>query len=129
MIAFCSIRTRMTAALAALVVSGLWLSIDARAQQSGKPVVEDVEALYLDSGTGTVMTAPPPSGGLRLAPPEVRMLSMSDEGLVVYRSAGNGVSVNLDGRFRHMATATVSPEGELSIGCVTPRSAAETSAR
>ncbi len=129
MIASCSRRAWMTAAVAALLASAVWIAADARAQDPPAPAAGDAEALYLDSRTGAVTAAPPPGGGLRLRPSEVRMLSMSEEGLLVRRSAGNGISVNLGGRFHHMATATLSRDGELSVGCATPRSVEGASAR
>jgi hypothetical protein len=119
----------MTAAVAALFASAVWISTDARAQDRLAPAAGEAAALYLDSRTGAVTAAPPPGGGLRLRPEEARILSMSEEGLSVRRSAGNGISVNLDGRFHHMATATLSVDGELSVGCATPRSAEGASAR
>ena len=122
-------RAWMIAALAVLVATVVWLSTDARAQHSADAAVGDARALYLDSRTGAVTAVTPPGGGLRLRASEVRMLSMSDEGLAVRRSAGDGISVNLEGRFRHVATATVSSDGELSVGCATPRATGGPSAR
>ena len=115
MIASRSSRERASGAFAVLAaVAMLALAGSASAQK-----------LFLDSRTGAITSERPADGGLALSASEADMLSTSSDDLVVKRSGAQGMSVNLQGRFRHMATATISPTGELSIDCASPKADGE----
>lgn len=73
--------------------------------------------VYRDPQTGRL--GPPPAG---VAPPgltaaERRMLSRSDQGLRPRTLPGGGVAVDLQGRYRNMAVATVSADGQSAVNC------------
>lgn len=122
-----TIRRRGIAPLAlaaAVAAATVTVSTHADAQGQGGHA-EAGRELYLDSNSGAVTATPPPDGGLLLRPHEVEMLSTSDRGLVVRRSAGGGMSVDLGGRFRHVSTATRTPTGKLKVSCAGPRGEAQ----
>jgi len=74
---------------------------------------------WLDPITGRVTTQKPAGvDALELSASELEMLSTSDEGLTIRRSAGRALSVDLQGRFRHMSVATIGPDGKLHGSCV-----------
>jgi hypothetical protein len=53
------------------------------------------------------------------------MLNRSDRGLVLRTLPGGGVIVNLQGRYRSMAVATVDSDGKTAVNCtLTPEQAA-----
>ena len=72
-----------------------------------------------------------PQTGARVAPsaPIAAMapnpaFSTSHQGLVEQAAPGGGVMVDLNGRFRSAATATVGTHGETGVDCVPPGTAA-----
>jgi hypothetical protein len=89
------------------------------------PVAAQGLRVYRDPQTGRL--GPPPPGvvppGLTAA--EQRMLNRSDQGLQVHTLPGGGVAVDLQGRYRSMAVATVSAGGQAAVNCaLTPAQAA-----
>ena len=62
---------------------------------------------------------------LGLTAAEQRMLSRSDQGLQPRTLPGGGVAVDLQGRYRNMAVATVGADGQAAVNCaLTPDQAA-----
>jgi len=88
------------------------------------PVAVQGMRVYRDPQTGRL--GPPPPG---ITPPgltnaEQRMLSRSDQGLRPRTLPGGGVAVDLQGRFRNMAVATVGADGQAVVNCeLTPAQA------
>ena len=82
--------------------------------------------VYRDPQTGRL--GPPPAG----IPPHVltideqRMLNRSDQGLRPRSLPGGGVAVNLQGRYRNMAVATVGADGQAAVNCALTPDQAET---
>jgi len=89
------------------------------------PVAAQGLRVYRDPQTGRF--GPPPPG---VVPPgltatERRMLSRSDQGLRQSALPGGGVAVDLQGRYRTMAVATVRADGQAAVNCaLTPAQAA-----
>jgi len=82
------------------------------------PVAAQGLRVYRDPQTGRL--GPPPHG---VEPPvltaaERRMLSRSDQGLRPRTLPGGGVAVDLRGRYRNMAVATVGADGQAAVNCV-----------
>jgi hypothetical protein len=81
--------------------------------------------VYRDPQTGRL--GPPPSG---VVPPglttsEQRMLNRSDQGLQPRALPGGGIAIDLQGRYRNMAVATVGADGQAAVNCaLTPAQAA-----
>ncbi len=75
--------------------------------------------LYLDRGTGELTAEKPEGESLTLSPLEIEMLSTSSAGLTVSRRS-DAVVVDLQGRFGHLATATIAPDGRLKTHCADP---------
>lgn len=73
--------------------------------------------VYRDPQTGRL--GPPPAGMQlpALTAGEQRMLDRSDSGLQARQLPGGGVAVNLQGRFRSMAVATVDAGGQPAVNC------------
>jgi hypothetical protein len=89
------------------------------------PVAAQGMRVYRDPQTGKL--GPPPPGitppGLTAA--EQRMLNRSDQGLRPLTLPGGGVAIDLQGRFRNMAVATVGADGQAVVNCdLTPAQAA-----
>lgn len=81
------------------------------------PVAAQGMRVYRDPQTGRL--GPPPAG---LVPPglttaEQRMLNRSDQGLQSRTLSGGGVAVDLQGRYRSMAVATVGADGQAAVNC------------
>jgi hypothetical protein len=75
--------------------------------------------VYLDPTTGEIIPQPveAPEPGL---PKDITdPMSTSSEGLVVEPAPGGGVMVDLRGRFRNIATATLDADGNLTTSCDT----------
>jgi hypothetical protein len=88
------------------------------------PTAAQSMRVYRDPQTGRL--GPPPPGvqppGLSIA--EQRMLNRSDTGLQPRALPGGGVAVDLQGRFRSMAVATVGADGQAAVNCaLTPAEA------
>jgi hypothetical protein len=88
------------------------------APESAAPAVitGSAQRVYLDPDTGRLLSEPPPGAPvMTLSPEELNMLSTSDAGLVVIPLPGGGKMVDLQGRLRHMAVATVADDGSIVI--------------
>ena len=88
------------------------------------PVAAQGIRVYRDPQTGRL--GPPPVGvvphGLTIA--EQRMLSRSDQGLQPRTLPGGAVAVDLQGRYRNMAVATVGANEKAAVNCMlTPEQA------
>ena len=77
--------------------------------------------INVDPATGKRI--PVPSGVIAL--PADPAFSTSHSGLVERPAPGGGVMVDLQGRFRSAATATVGPDGKAHVDCVAPGGAAD----
>ena len=77
--------------------------------------------INVDPQTGKRM--PVPSTGAGVAVPADPAFSTSHSGLVERPAPGGGVMVDLQGRFRSAATATVGPDGAAHVDCVAPGTA------
>jgi len=77
--------------------------------------------VHVDPQTGR--RVPPPPAGRAMVPP-VPAFSTSHQGLVEKSAPGGGVMIDLQGRFRSAATATVGADGEAHVECVPPGAAA-----
>lgn len=78
--------------------AGSWINVD---PQTGKRV-------------------PVPSSGEGVQLPADAAFSTSHSGLVERPAPGGGVMVDLQGRFRSAATASVGPDGTVHLDCVEP---------
>ncbi|MEN8108884.1 MAG: hypothetical protein ABFS22_12885 [Pseudomonadota bacterium] len=89
------------------------------------PVATQGMRVYRDPQTGQL--GPPPSGVVPhgLTTSEQHMLSRSDQGLQQRTLQSGGVAIDLQGRFRNMAVATVGAGGQAAVNCaLTPAQAA-----
>lgn len=77
--------------------------------------------IKIDPQTGKRI--PVPSDGVAL--PADPAFSTSHSGLVEQPAPGGGMMVDLQGRFRSAATATVGPDGTAHVDCIAPGGAAE----
>ncbi len=85
------------------------------AADRGAPAAQ-AQRVYLDPTTGRLTDSPPPDVEvLALSPEELNSLSTSHDGLVTAPLPGGGFAIDLQGRFRHMAVATVAPDGTITI--------------
>lgn len=116
----------MNNGLAFAVVSlQLFLAPLATGQSQNPPESETVapaeiagaaQRVYLDPQTGRLLRQPPPDApALILSPEELNMLSTSHEGLVERSLPDGGYVLDLQGRFRHVAVATVAEDGTIVI--------------
>jgi hypothetical protein len=95
---------------------------------SERPAQTPVEAqgmrVYRDPQTGRLGPPPPDLAPIGLTTAEQRMLSRSDQGLRPRTLPGGGVAVDLQGRYRNMAVATVGADGQAAVNCeLTPAQA------
>ena len=93
-------------------------SLDKPAPEGAAPVAitGSAQRVYLDPDTGRLLSEPPPGAPvMTLGPEELNMLSTSDAGLVETPLPTGGVMIDLQGRFRHMAVATVADDGTIVI--------------
>lgn len=74
--------------------------------------------INVDPHTGKRIPVPSTGAGVQL--PADPAFSTSHSGLVEQAAPGGGVMVDLQGRFRSAATATVGPDGDVHLDCVTP---------
>src|SRR3990172_6682741 len=81
--------------------AGRWIKVD---PQTGKPVAP----------------AAPPGAAIAADP----AFSTSHQGLVPQPAPGGGVMIDLQGRFRSAASATVGRDGKVAVDCVPPGTAA-----
>jgi len=94
---------------------------DAPAVLSERPAQAPVEVqgmrVYRDPQTRRLGPPPPGIAPLGLTTAEQRMLSRSDQGLRPRTLPGGGVAVDLQGRYRSMAVATVGADGQATVNC------------
>jgi len=109
----------------ALVTMLIFLPSIVTGQSQDKPAPEgaapaaitgSAQRAYLDPDTGRLLRQPPPGAPvMTLSPEELNMLSTSDTGLVEIPLPDGGYMLDLQGRFRHMAVATVADDGTIVI--------------
>jgi hypothetical protein len=93
-------------------------SQDSPESETATPVEIEGSAqrVYLDPQTGRLLRQPPPGAlPFTLSPAELNMISTSHQGLVERRLPSGGYALDLKGRFRHMAVATVAEDGTIVI--------------
>lgn len=74
--------------------------------------------INVDPQTGKRVPVPSSGEGVQL--PADAAFSTSHSGLVERPAPGGGVMVDLQGRFRSAATASVAPDGTVHLDCVAP---------
>jgi len=88
------------------------------------PVAAQGLRVYRDPQTGQLGPPPPGIQPPELTAAELRMLNRSDEGLQSRTLPGGGIAVDLQGRYRSMAVATVGADGQAEVSCeLTPAQA------
>jgi hypothetical protein len=93
-------------------------STDTPSSENATPVAiaNSAQRVYLDPQTGRLLSEPPPGApAMALSAEELNMLSTSDAGLVETPIPDGGFMVDLQGRFRHAAVATVADDGSIVI--------------
>lgn len=83
------------------------------------PATQAGSRINVDPQTG--MRIPGPTGAVALPPDPA--FSTSHSGLSEQPAPGGGVMVDLQGRFRSAATATIGPDEKAHVDCVTPGAA------
>ena len=79
-------------------------------------IADSAQRVYLDPQTGRLLRQPPPGAQpFTLSPAELNMISTSHAGLVERRLPSGGYVLDLKGRFRTMAVATVAEDGTIVI--------------
>lgn len=79
-------------------------------------ITSSAQRAYLDPQTGRLLREPPSGApALALSQKEINMLSSSDAGLVERALPAGGYMLDLQGRFRHVAVATVADDGTIII--------------
>ena len=119
------LRAAMAIAIATTFLAGARPAAadDANAPTSGAPNAAPGRAgqwIHVDPQTGK--RVPAPAGGVAI--PADPAFSTSHAGLVEQPAPGGGVMIDLQGRFRSAATATVGPDGKAHPDCVPPGTAA-----
>jgi len=74
--------------------------------------------VYRDPRTGRIGPPPPGVAPLELTDIERGMVNRSDQGLRPITLPGGAVAVDLQGRYRNMAVATIGIDGKPAIDCV-----------
>ena len=93
-------------------------SQDTPAPEGGSPaeITGSAQRAYLDPETGRLLREPLPGAPvITLGAKELNMLSTSDARLVERSLPGGGYVLDLQGRFQHMAVATVANDGTIVI--------------
>ncbi len=89
------------------------------------PIAAQGMRVYRDPQTGRLGPRPPGAAQRGLTTAEQHMLNRSDKGLRPRTLPGGGVAVDLQGRYRSMAVATVGADGKAAVNCtLTPAQAA-----
>ena len=119
------LRAAMAIAIATTILAGARPAAadDANAPTSGAPDAAPGRAgqwIHVDPQTGR--RVPPPAGRAAVAVDPA--FSTSHAGLAEQPAPGGGVMVDLQGRFRSAATATVGADGKANLDCVPPGTAA-----
>lgn len=78
------------------------------------------QMIYADPATGARTAAPANSAEAAAALANNPALSTSQEGLVEQPAPGGGVMIDLQGRFRSAAEATIGPDGKPHVNCHSP---------
>jgi len=79
-------------------------------------ITDSAQRVYLDPQTGRLLRGPPPGVQIPpLSPAEINMLSTSGEALKESSLQRGGVMLDLRGRFRSTAVATVADDGSIVI--------------
>lgn len=81
------------------------------------PVARGGQWVHVDPQTGARTAAPPAAAAVTAGDPA---FSTSHQGLVEEPAPGGGTTVNLQGRFRSAAVATVGADGKVSVDCHAP---------
>lgn len=98
------------------IVTGQSKDTRASEDDASAGIAGSAQRVYLDPDTGRLLREPPPGvPAITLSPEEINMLSTSDKGLVETPLPDGGYMVDLQGRFRHMAVATVADDGTIVI--------------
>jgi len=88
------------------------------------PVAAQGLRVYRDPQTGQLGPPPPGIRPPELTAAELRMLNRSDKGLQSRTLPGGGIAIDLQGRYRSMAMATVGADGQAEVNCeLTPAQA------
>lgn len=90
--------------------------------QTGEPdnqttePTEFAQRIYLDPKTGRLLSEPPLGAAvMALSPAELNMLSTSHSGLVEVPLPDGGYLLDIQGRFRNLAVATLAEDGTIVI--------------
>jgi hypothetical protein len=75
--------------------------------------------VYLDPETGEFIPRPIDATQPDVAKDITDPMNTSSEGLIIEPAPGGGVMIDLRGRFRNMATATIDSEGNMVVPCGT----------
>ena len=126
-----SSRLRIVLAVGACVLTGPVLGFAEPGSQSGPNAATSGAPDAADPGrAGSWIHVDPQTGkrvprpaGAAAVPPDPAF-STSHRGLVEKSAPGGGVMVDLQGRFRSAATATVGADGKSHLDCVPPGTAA-----
>jgi hypothetical protein len=90
------------------------------ADPAADPAAPGAAGSWINVDPQTGKRIPVPSSGAGVQVPADPAFSTSHSGLVEQAAPGGGVMVDLQGRFRSAATATVGPDGTVHLDCVTP---------
>lgn len=117
-------RAAMAIAIATTFLTGARPAVadDANAPTSGAAAAPGRagQRIHIDPQTGQRVPAPAGSVAVPVDP----AFSTSHAGLVEKAAPGGGVMIDLQGRFRSAATATVGANGQAHTDCVPPGTAA-----
>lgn len=121
------LRAAMAIAIATTLLAGARPAAadDANAAPDSAPNAAPGRAgqwIHVDPQTGQRVPPPPAAG--RAAVPVDPAFSTSHAGLAEHPAPGGGMMVDLQGRFRSAATATVGADGKADLDCVPPGTAA-----
>lgn len=116
-----------------VVAAGAWVLINpiaAFAEPAGRASAPSVAGragnwVQVDPQTGQRVPAP----ARNVALPPNPAFSSAHSGLVEEPSTGGGMMIDLQGRFRSAATATVGADGKAHVECVPPSATGGTSRR
>jgi hypothetical protein len=98
--------------VAGIVVSGAFVLTS--------PGIGLAQWIHIDPQTGRRVAPSAPVAAMAVDP----AFGTSQQGLVELAAPGGGVKVDLNGRFRSAATATVGADGKVAVDCVAPGAAA-----
>ena len=126
-----SSRLRIVLAVGACVLTGPVLGFAEPGSQPGTNAATSGAPDAADPGRAGSWIHVDPQTGKRVARPAASVaiaadpaFSTSHQGLVEQPAPGGGMMLNLQGRFRSAATATVGVDGKAHVECVPPGTAA-----